>query len=400
MVRALSRHLLFLGIVSAACLAPVWPAQAADFRSGAARQEITGLVQDDVYVAGETVTIPGVVSGDVVGFGRRFVVGGTVGGSVVAGAETVEISGGVGQSARVGARIVEVSGSVGGDLLAGGQSVLLSDKSVVNRDVLLGAQEVEIEGQVGRHVKGGAQSLTIAGTVKGDVQVETDKLMLGPAARIEGNLIYTSEDDADIRPGAMVLGRTERREPRPETVRDAGYYVVNVLRGLIGPIVLGLLVLWLVPGPLYATSGALRSAPLVSLGLGLVTLIAVPLVVLFLFILASITGAGFSVPFALGGIFAVLLLLAKLIFGLALGSLILRFGKDGVEPSVIKGLLALIVGVVLLALVSLVPILGGIVSALVTVMSLGAVIVAFVRWRRARDMVVAAPPATEASTPA
>jgi hypothetical protein len=119
---------------------------------------------------------------------------------------------------------------------------------------------------------------------------------------------------------------------------------------------------------------------------GVVALVLVPVAVLFLFILASITGAGFSVPLALAGIFMVLFLLAKLIVGLALGGFIMRLGKSSAAPSVLKGLLALIVGIVVLALISLVPILGGIVSALVTILAWGAALVALVRWRREHDV--------------
>ena len=391
-LRAVTRYLVFLAIVSAACLGWTASAQAADFRSGKGRQEITGLVQDDVYVSGETIVVPGVVSGDVIAFGRRVEVGGTIGGSVLTGAESVEISGNVGQSARVGVRSVEVTGSVGGDLLAGAQSVLLSEQSVIGRDLLLGAQEVEINGQV-RNVKGGARSLTINGSVKGDVEVDVENLTLGRGARIEGDLIYTSQDEARVRPGGTVLGRTERRNPRPETVRDAGDYVVELLRSLVGPIILGVLLLWLVPGPFLATAQALRSAPLASLGVGVVALVLVPFLVLFLFILASITGAGFSVPLALAGVFIVLLFLARLIVGLALGGLILRLGKGSPEPSVLKAVLALIVGIVLLALLSLVPVLGGIVSVLVITLALGAALVALIRWRRGQDAVAPPPPA-------
>jgi hypothetical protein len=262
----------------------------------------------------------------------------------------------------------------------------LSEKSVVNRDVLLGAQNAELKGLVSRNVKGGAESLTINGTVRGDVEVETEKLVLGPAARVEGDLIYTSQDDAEVRPGGTVLGRTERRNPRPETVRDAGYYLVQLLKGLVGPIVLGLLLFWLAPGPLYASAQALRGAPVAGLGVGLVAIVVLPFVVLFLLILASVTGAGFSVPFALLGVFMVLLLLAKLIVGLALGGVILRLPMvAGGEPSIRRGLLALVVGVVLLALLSLVPILGGIVGGLVVVLALGAALLALLRWRKGRD---------------
>jgi cytoskeletal protein CcmA (bactofilin family) len=385
-----ARHLLLLTIVSAACLSWAGPAHAADFRSGKGRQEITGFVRDDVYVSGETILVPGGVSGDLIAFGRQVEVAGTIGGSVLSGAESVEISGNVVQSARVGARSVEVTGPIGGDLLAGAQSVLLSREGVINRDLLLGAQDVVIDGQITRNVKGGARSLTINGNVKGDVEVDVENLTIGRGARIEGDLIYTSQDEAEVQPGGMVLGRTERRNPAPESVRDAGDYVVELLRSLVGPIILGVLLLWLMPGPLFATTQALRSAPLASLGVGVVALVLVPFLVLFLFILASITGAGFSVPFALAGVFIVLLFLAKLIVGLALGGLILRLGKGGAEPSVTKAVLALIVGIVLLALLTLVPILGGIVSFLVIILALGAALLALIRWRRGQDVV--APP--------
>ncbi len=388
-----AKRRVFLIAFVAMWLASGSAAYAADFRTGQGRQDISGTVEDDVYVAGESVSISGNVTGDTVAFARQVALTGTTGGSLMAGAETVTLRGVVTHSARVGARNVEVAGSVGGDVLAGTQSLVVTPSGIVGRDLWTGAQAVAINGRVGRNLRGGMASLTIGGTVDGNVNVEAEQVVVRRGARITGDLIYRSASDARIEEGAFVGGRVERRRPTNQE-RDAGPadLVLNFLQGLVGPLLLGLVLFWLVPGPLTALSRTIRTSPWLSLGIGLLGLILVPIAVIWLLIFAISVGGGASIPLALAGAYALILVLARLIVGFTLGSFILRINRDGLRPTFPKAFLALAVGVVVLALLSLVPILGPILAVVVAVVALGGAIVAFARWRSSEPPAAPPPP--------
>ncbi|HVL50370.1 MAG TPA: hypothetical protein VM754_02555, partial [Actinomycetota bacterium] len=71
-------------------------ALAAEFRHGEGRQNISGPVDDDVYVAGDEIVVSGEVTGDVFAAGRRVSLTGSTGHSFFSGAQNVTISGTVG----------------------------------------------------------------------------------------------------------------------------------------------------------------------------------------------------------------------------------------------------------------------------------------------------------------
>jgi cytoskeletal protein CcmA (bactofilin family) len=369
-------------------------AWAGDFRAGDDNPEVSGTVDDDVYVVGNEILVAGDVTGDVFAAGRSVRMTGSTGQSFFAGAQTVDITGRVEHSARVGAQEVEVSGAIAQDLLGAGQSVLITPEGSVGRDLVAGGQDVEIAGSVGRHVLGAAPSVVIRGTVGGDVKLETDDVTLAEGARIEGDLIYTSANEADIDPGAVVAGEIERREPRsqPEERPAALQALIDFIQGVVGAFVLGLIVLWLVPGLLPTLARTMRDDWAPSLGAGIGAFFAVPIVAVIALVIVIFTGAFGSIPLLLLAIYGFLLLLAKVAVGYLIGLLILGKGSLPAAVDFRFSLKALALGVTVLVAATMIPFLGGLVGFVAAVLTLGAGIVALFRWRKARAVPAAAPP--------
>jgi cytoskeletal protein CcmA (bactofilin family) len=386
---------LFLTFVIAALPGVAW---AGDFRAGDENPEVSGAVDDDVYVVGDEILVSGDVTGDVFAAGRSVRMTGSTGQSFFAGAQTVDITGRVEHSARVGAQEVEVSGTVAQDLLGAGQSVLITPEGSVGRDLVAGGQDLEIAGSVGRHVLGAAASVVIRGTVGGDVKLEADDVTLADGARIEGDLIYTSASEADIHPGAVVAGEVERREPRsePEERSAAAQAVIDFVQGVAGAFVLGLLLLWLVPGLLPNLARTMREDWAPSLGGGIAALFAVPIVAVIALVIVIFTGAFGSIPVLMLAIYGFLLLLSKVAVGYLIGLLILGKGQPAAGPDFKHNLKALAIGVTILVAATMIPFIGGLVGFVAAVLTLGAGIVGFFRWRKARSTVAATPPAAPA----
>ncbi|MEX2586740.1 MAG: polymer-forming cytoskeletal protein [Actinomycetota bacterium] len=356
---------------------------AADFRSGE-RLDIAGTVDDDVYAAAEEISVAGDVTGDVVAGARTVTLDGSTAGSLFAAAETVDIDGRVGNSARIGAREVNLSGAIGGDLLAGAQFLVVAQGATIARDLVTGVQDVEIAGEVGGDVRGSNQTLRISGTVRGDVRVEVENLTVSEGATIDGDLVYTSNNVADIDPGAQIGGEVQRR--RASTADESSTameLLVSFLRAVGGSLVLGLIVMWLIPGLLPALATTVRTAPLPSVATGIAAMILIPFVVVFLFVTSMILGAGVSVPLLLLAGVGFLLALAKAMVGYRLGAWILNRPDPTLDLSFGKGVLALLVGVAILAALSLIPVVGGLVNFIVGILALGAGIVALARRKKA-----------------
>jgi hypothetical protein len=191
---------------------------------------------------------------------------------------------------------------------------------------------------------------------------------------VGGNLIYTSNQHAAIATGATVQGTIHRNAPQRMDVWPAagpfgrtGDSVISWLRTLIGLFVLGLLFILLLPRFGRRTVGTLGGSPWASLGLGIALLICVPIAALIEFVVGLFVG-GWWLAFVLLAVYGIALVLSVAVAGLFLGRWMLERIGRGPVPLV----WALLLGLVLLLLVSLIPVAGGLAIALAMFCGLGA----------------------------
>jgi cytoskeletal protein CcmA (bactofilin family) len=218
-------------------------AEAADFRTGS---EVNigpeETVDDDLYVTGGTINVDGMVNGDLVAAGGTINIRGSINGDVVAAGGTIMVNGMVRDSVRASGGTVVISSAVAGDVVVGAGRVELAPGSSVGRDVVIGAGNVQIDGNVGRDVRLGAGAAVINGTVAGTVEADLgNRLTLGPMARIEGDLILTSPQEASVAQGATVVGNTAYEKPTTSlfwvSVRDTAAIrvVEHFVQGAVVP---------------------------------------------------------------------------------------------------------------------------------------------------------------------
>src|SRR2546426_6129722 len=233
-------------------LATPLTAAAADVRQGGTitvPADVT--LEDDLYAFGDTISILGTVHGDVVATGVNNVnVDGTVTGDVITAANSVTIRGQVGGSVRAAGRTVVIDGKVGTDLVVAGNEVTLLLNGRVGRDVYVASSSFTQTGEIVRDLRAGTSTTTIDGHIGGRAQVDADTLRLTPRALVDGPLQYTSAKEASIAQGATVRGQVERHEAAQATPAAAGpaALVINWLRGGLGLLVLGLILVFFFPG--------------------------------------------------------------------------------------------------------------------------------------------------------
>jgi cytoskeletal protein CcmA (bactofilin family) len=150
------------------------PVYAAEPRGGdqvvIARGEV---IEDDLYVTANTVTIDGTVQGDLIAIANQVVVNGTVEGDLLAVGQGVLINGAIGDDVRAGGQAIKLGpdARLGGDLVIGGLSLETQQGSAVKGDLLIGAYQALLGGQIGRTVRGGLDRMELRGVVGGDVDV-------------------------------------------------------------------------------------------------------------------------------------------------------------------------------------------------------------------------------------
>ena len=328
-VRPLSKPLVVLVAVAllfAAGAAPV-AAQSVDATPA---QTMAGTV-----VVGEDETVSGldVVAGTVM-------VRGTVDGPLngVAGdvviAETGHVTGDVGVSAGA----LRIDGRVDGSVSSGAGAITLSRTGSVSGDLSVGAGSVTIDGQVGGDATVGAESITLGSTARIDGDLRYDgKLSQASGAAVQGAIVQ-DKSIGGAGPGGF-----------SGTVLPAMGWLDTVY-GLLANVLLGALLLLLVPDFSNRVADRAVAATGRSALLGLLTLIGVP------FVLALVAVTIVGIPLAILGFFGYLFALwVGVVYGeYAVGRWLLRRWDDDPSPWV-----ALAVGLLLFALLGLIPLVGG-----------------------------------------
>src|SRR5436309_1364201 len=363
------------------------PAAAADIRQG---QDITigttETIDDDLYAFGTNIAINGTIHGDLIAAGSNITVDGNVTGDVVAAGNIIAIRGQVGGSVRAAGNSIVVDGKVANDLLAAGNEVTILSNGRLGRDAILGAANVTVSGQIARDLQAGGTNVKIDGAVGGNVLATVEKLQLTDRASVGGSLTYTSKNEAQIANTSSVKGSIARKTPetgRAPLVTGTAAVVLEWLKGLIGLLILGILVVFFFPGFSRRAGEALVRSPLLTLAIGALVLIGLPILSIVFFAVGALIG-GWWIGFVVLALFGVALALSIPVAAVGVGGALLRIARRPVPVW-----LALFIGLVALLLVALIPILGGVVIFCALLFGLGATTIAVVGNRRAEAAVPA-----------
>jgi cytoskeletal protein CcmA (bactofilin family) len=386
-------------VAAVAAVAVASPVAAGDFRSDTTVTVDEGeTIDDDLYAGANTVVIDGTINGDATVAGGTVRLNGTVTGSLNVAGGTVEVLGDVGGAVRVGGGTVRIAGSVGRDVVGFGGSVAIESSAEVAGDVAGGVGTLVVDGVVGGDVLAASGSISISGTINGSVDVEVDDLTITSGAVIGGDVTYRSDEEAGIATGADIGGEIRREAPtagRPQPSVVAENPIVSYLGALLGMLLLGWGLLAVRPRLTIGSAAVLRTAPLLSAGIGLVTLIGQFVVIVILILAAALVGV---LAGALGGAFVVVavVVLLLVILGIILASVPIAMAIGQlVLPGDRSPYLVYLAGAAILSLVvvgaSLLPALGVLVFCIVWVLGLGAFVV--YGWRtRERPYVLVEPP--------
>lgn len=304
---------------------------------------------EDQYVASSNAFVEGAIDGDLVVFSGNLTIIGTVTGDVtgaVSGRVVVAEGAEVGGSVRVAAREINVDGRVGDDVASVAVSTTIGPTGRVGRDVIAIGVSADIAGKVGRDVRGRTLTTSVSGTVAGDVDMAVQSLTISGTGEVGGDVLYRSSQDASIDPAADVAGEIVKLPSQSNFVYGVMLTLANIV-SFLGFLVVGIATLWLFRRTSSAALAVLAEQWWGSLILGIVLVLAVPLVVLLLAV--TLVGIPFAVMIGLG--MFLMLAIGPVPVVTKLGTLILR-GRA--EP---YG--AFLLGAVLLRLVLwLIPLVG------------------------------------------
>ncbi len=273
------------------------------------------VVEGNLHEYGERVVIRGLVRGDVWAAGSEVIVEGVILGDLYALAGSVRISGQVQGDVRLLGAQVSVNGLIGGHARLLGAQVNLGTKGQLLSSCYIAAGAVDLGGKVAGNTRLHVGNADLHGQFLGRLEITAGEIEVTSSAVLAKGMEYWSRRPLQLAPTADVRGKITSRSSESDggVISWIGQWLgeptvgflrwVVELMNLLYLLMAGLFLLWLFPQDVQQAVVCLRRRPLASLGVGLLTLIVVPLVS-FLFLITVL------------GIPVALTILALNVFGL------------------------------------------------------------------------------------
>lgn len=381
---------------------------------------LSGTVEKDAYLAGDEITIDGTVKGDAILAGTLVALNGSVEGDLMAAGQAVVVNGTVQDDARIAgeAVLLKNQAQVKDDLIAAGLSLESQPQTSIGGTLTIASGQALLAGAIDQDFVGGVGGLTLKGSVGQDMVVTVGeyqpwKPLFGPSPRIKvpdvsagltltdsaqvkGRLTYKSPTTATLSDGSQVTGKITH-QPIPEwepTPAKPTNIVLDQLQRLLTIGLVGCALLWAFPRWTEGLTQNIQARPLRTLGWGIVTSVlvgvasvAIAVLTVLSFIVLILTLQGLAWPVLGVGT------LANLALWVGIGSFM-----SLIAPVLISNLggrwlcsqfnlnktanrfIPFLMGVVVLMLITAIPLIGGIMSIVIVLLSLGALW----NWGRSR----------------
>ncbi len=328
--------------------------------------EVSGMASS-VRAAGALVTVTTASTGDTQVAGAQVAVSGSTGGVLNVAGAVVDVTGTVTGDAVVGGAVTKVNLQAGANLHVGGASIVIAPTNDVRGKLEVYGAVVTVSGHIAGPVESGGASVTFDGQADGPVTIAATRVVIGPNARIGGDLTVRSVNAPELAPGSVVSGTVHQEQPQTWWAVAPWQWVAGVALAIAAGTILTGLVAMLFGGHVFTTATEhVRHRPLSSFLFGILTIVLIG----FIGAALLITAIGWSV----GG--AVLLLLPFLLVfghavaaaGIASAVLLRRSGPIGVPTAI----LMLVIGAIALVALGLIPWVGPFIVLIALVLGTGA----------------------------
>ncbi len=275
------------------------------------------------------------------------------------------------------------------DKLVLGNSFTLLKGQILNGDlaILGGTAVLDKDSQVNGDIAVLGGRLEINGNVNGNVQAFGGSIELGETALIAGSL-YNFSSTLSQSEGAIILGQQIANLPFdlhlgdnvnpivPDNQTVNSFSFIQFIGGILFSILqifslsaLALILVLIAPKPSNRVARAIIKQPFVHWGIGLLTVLVLPILLVFLTITIVLS------PFAIIGvlIFAIALIYGWINLGFALGKRLFGNKPTSMSPALEAAIGTLILSTIA-RITALVPCIGWFLVALVSLIGLGAII--------------------------
>lgn len=318
----------------------------------------------DIYVGAKQIDIAGAVNADANLAGQTILVGGTVEQDLIAAGQTMTVSGSVGHNIRAAGQSLTVSGKVHGDIIFFGESLTVAPGATVDGDILFFGQTLTISGQAMGEVHAWGQDVAVTGGKTGSITAHAVAVTL-TNAQIAGDVTYYSDKELAKDAATTIAGAVTRVPlPAPMPSKEEPFAAIG-WGGLLMMLVMAALTVWLFKDAAHGLVDQAIARPVRSVFVGIAVLVAIPVASIILLI----TIIGLPLGFLMLFLYGALIIVAKVLTGILAGAVIAKMITKEYQVTYVWAF----VGVVALALIKFVPVIGWIPGLLAFFALLGVV---------------------------
>jgi len=327
----------------------------------------------DLYLFGSTVNINSDTLGDVVGFAGNFNINNKIAESAIVISGTADVRESIGRHLRVLSGDVALSNTVGGDAVILGSTLNTTKTSRVLGDLIFLGGQSNLSGTVSGKTQIASGSANVSGQYGGDFIFNGNTLEISDSTVITGKLTYYSPSEAIISPSAKVTGGVEYHKTESQKSGFAALItksgILLVIQSLIA-IAAFSLILFLLMKPLINKTMLFASSKALQGGLyGFSAIIIVPIVsLIFCF---SIIGA--MIGMTLFSMFFAIMLISYGLSAIYLGTLFFNIFKKNDNQN--NTVLVCLVGSIFIVILGFVPFIGQWIKFIIFLISAGSFLI-------------------------
>lgn len=323
-----------------------------------------GSIDDDYYAAADTIDLDAEVFGDVTVAGGDITLRHLIRGDLTAAGGSIRIRGKILDDIRTAGGDIDIEADIGDDLIASGGKIRIATNTTIGGDAWLAGGDVRMAGVINNDLVVAAGHVSLSGAVHGKVEIRGGEIEILDSARIDGDLTYSSPQPASIAAGASIRGQvTHHQVDWDEPSGGFGLFFSVTL------IVASIVLFKLFPQFTLSAAGRISADPWQSFGLGIALLILTPLVALLLIGILL----GVWVGLSLMALYFVTLLTGFLVSLFFLGDRGARLFNQELKTTG-RRIMSVVLAIILLALVKLIPVIGGLLLVVLLLLGTGAAV--------------------------
>jgi hypothetical protein len=323
------------------------------------------VVDGDLRTSGRRVLVDAEVKGDVAAAGTDVSITAPVDGYVMGAGRVVTLAGPIGNDLWAAGERVSIDNRIGNNVMAAGRTVRLLPTASVGQNAKIAGEHVTSEARIDRNLTIRAGTAEIGGEIGGTVEAYAGRVTVLPGTIIHGDLSVRSSEPPEVPSTAKIMG--EVRHEGAEAKSGWAAWPWFWLAAFASLLFLGLGAVAVSRTWTARVADTIRRRTALSLGMGLLVLIAAPIAVGLLLV----TVIGIPLAAVLFALYVAAMILSGVFVSYRVGQWLFERGR---RPD-FSPWAAMVVGASIVSLGITLPFVGWVIAIFVLMLGAGALAV-------------------------